>query len=229
MANSDDNPIRLATPGDYRRAPLPTKDVIVLPSPRYLSTSFVQVLAARRSAKTLGPVTISDLGDWLFFTASTQTINLEDSNRQRRFVASFGALHPAHILLGFPDGLWFAYCPLKHCVGLLSIDERVSEQLRSKARLHCDCPDATLVALLADYDLVCNYYEHAHGLLLKDAGVLLGHAQIVAAALGLGFRILGSTGAPELEQLVSGLTFRTVATGLAWIGAVGHEDHRTDL
>jgi hypothetical protein len=55
-------------------------------------------------------------------------------------------------------------------------------------------------------------------LLLRDAGVLLGHAALVAASLGLGFRILGSTGTPFVECLVSGLPFRPVATGLAWVG-----------
>ena len=57
--------------------------------------------------------------------------------------------------------------------------------------------------------------------MLRDGGVLFGHAALVAAALGLGFRILGSTGTPLLERLVRGLPFRPVATGLAWVGGGG--------
>jgi len=219
MATSEDNPIRLASPGNYKRTALPTERIIVFPPPKRPSVRFDRVLAERRSAEQLGAVRIRDLGDWLFYTGSIQAINQEDHNRQRRYVASFGALHPTHILLGFPDGLWVVYLPAQHSVGVLPAKKSIGKKLRSKAKAHHDCPRGTLVALLSDYDLVRNYYTHASGLLLRDSGVLLGHAQLVAAALGLGFRILGSTGAPESEKLVPGLRFRPVATGLAWIGA----------
>lgn len=42
---------------------------------------------------------------------------------------------------------------------------------------------------MRDEDLVANYYENADGLILRDAGALLGHAALVT--LGLAFRILG--------------------------------------
>ena len=50
--------------------------------------------------------------------------------------------------------------------------------------------------------------------MMRDAGVLLGHSALVAAALGLGFRILGSSGSPSSESIVCNLSFRPMATGL---------------
>jgi len=78
--------------------------------------------------------------------------------------------------------------------------------------------DATLVALIGDLDLASHYYQHPLPLMLRDVGVLFGHAALVAAALGLSFRILGITGNTLVERLVMDLPFRSAAPGLAWIG-----------
>jgi hypothetical protein len=218
MESFEDNPAKLRVPGSYIRSELPVTKIINLPAPKWPTVDIGQVLKLRRSDEVFHPITLQDLANWLFFCFGTQTISFDDPNRQRRFVASFGALHPHHVLLGFPDGLWIKYISERHCAGVLNVESQASEQLRSKARLHYDCPDATLVALVADYDLACNYYGHPGGLLLRDAGVLLGHAQLVAAGFGIAFRILGASGAPESVNLVGSLPFKPVATGLAWIG-----------
>lgn len=81
-------------------------------------------------------------------------------------------------------------------------------------------PDASLLlrAGLECWDLAVNYYQNPLCLMLRDGGVLFGHAALVAAALGLSFRILGSTGTPFTERLVSNISFKPTAVGLAWIG-----------
>jgi len=83
---------------------------------------------------------------------------------------------------------------------------------------HPAAPEATVVALLTNGDLVENYYENASSLILRDSGVLFGHGALVAASLGVSFRILGGTGGLLLEELIPDLPFRPVATGLALIG-----------
>ena len=92
-------------------------------------------------------------------------------------------------------------------------------QIRNRALQLFRAPEATLVALLSDFDLAANYYENVSSLVLRDAGVLFGHGALVAAAMGISFRILGSMRGTEI---VGGLPFRSVASGLAWIG--GKED-----
>jgi hypothetical protein len=72
---------------------------------------------------------------------------------------------------------------------------------------------------VSDCDLAANYYENYLPLLFRDAGVLLGHAALVASAHGLPFRILGRTGTVTAESLVREVSFRPLATGLAVLGS----------
>jgi hypothetical protein len=167
------------------------------------------------------PITDQELATWLHYTASVQAFNAEDPNRQLRFVPSFGALHPTHILLSRSEETWVTYLPGKHGLGEVSVDPAIASSLRIKASQYFPAENGTLIALIADTDLADHYYLNARSLILRDAGVLLGHGALVAAALGLGFRILGGTGAPLSELLIPGLRFRPTATGLAWIGGVG--------
>jgi hypothetical protein len=71
-----------------------------------------------------------------------------------------------------------------------------------RIRQHYNTSAATLVVLLANEDLVSAYYENARDLVAREAGVLLGHGSLVAASLGLAFRILGGSGGPWAEQMM---------------------------
>ena len=215
---SIDEPIRVEAPGPYIRRQLPLYQETILPSPFQLRESVIAALANRRSAKIFTSISTGELATWLHYTTSVQAVNSEDPNRQRRYVASFGALHPAHIIVGGPNGSWKAYVPERHAIGELHVNSVTAAALRATAQQCFPTDDATLVALVGDFDLAAHYYLNPLSLMLRDAGVLFGHAALVASALGLGFRILGSTGSPLVESLVMDLPFRPVATGLAWIG-----------
>lgn len=84
---------------------------------------------------------------------------------------------------------------------------------------HLPGQQAAVICLLSDCDLAANYYQNYVPLLFRDAGVLLGHAALVAAAHRLPFRILDRTGTTIAESLVTGLSFRPLATGLAVLGS----------
>lgn len=218
MASIEDEPIRIEAPGPYIRRQLPLCQETPLPSPFELREPVIAALANRRSADVFAPISTGELATWLHYTTSVQAVNSGDPNRQRRYVASFGALHPAHIVIGGPNGSWNAYVPERHAMGDLYVDPATASALRAKAQQCFQTEDATLIALIGDFDLAAHYYVNPLSLMLRDAGVLFGHAALVAAALGLGFRILGSTGSPFAERLVIDLPFKPVATGLAWIG-----------
>jgi hypothetical protein len=218
MTNTDEEPIRLNWPLGKKRFPLPVVGKTPLPKPFPIQASFLLALYERRSAEHFVEVPLNDLATWLYYCASVQSVHCGDPNRQRRFVSSFGALHPAHLVLGHPNGKWSTYLPDEHALGDLAVDVAAATNVRTKAMELFGAEKATLLTLISDADLVARYYDNASGLLLRDAGVLLGHASLVAAALGLGFRILGSTGISSLENLVCNLPFRAIATGLAWIG-----------
>ena len=218
MESTEKEPIRLEDPGPYQRAELRFVREVALPPPLQLRGSFLAALSDRRSADVFTPISVQELATWLHYTASIQAVNVEDRNRQQRFVASFGALHPTHIVLAGPDDNWTAYVPAKHGLGQLRVDAEMATSVRARARECFQTEAATLIVLLTDADLVAHYYINAQSLILREAGVLLGHGSLVAAALGLGFRILGDRGTPLVERLVPDLQFTPAATGLAWIG-----------
>lgn len=218
MANTDREPTRLDPQAPAKRCPFPITRTIRFGEVPPITLPFGVVLRDRRSAEEFLAATVEDLATWLYYTAAVQSVQAGDSNRQRRFVGSFGALHPAHILLGMPDHTWFAYMPREHSVGELRVASEAATQLRRKAMQFYRAEDATIVALLCDADLVGTYYENASELVLRDAGVLLGHAALVASAVGLAFRILGTTGSVELERLVCDLPFRGASVGVALVG-----------
>lgn len=215
MGNIEQEPIRLANPGSVKRHRLPIVGRVALPEPRAISASFVLSLARRRSAEKFVAIDLADLATWLYYCSSVQAVHSNDANRQRRFVPSFGALHPAHILLARPGGKWFTYIAEEHSLGEVTVLTEDAARLRKSALQLFEAPEATLVALLSDLDLATNYYENVSSLVLRDAGVLFGHASLVAAALGISFRILGLMGN---GQIIRGLPFGTMASGLAWIG-----------
>ena len=218
MESTEDEPIRREAPDAYERSELQSLRETPLPPPSALRGSFLAALSERRSAEVFTPLAVRELATWLHYTASIQAVNAQDANRQQRFVASFGALHPTHIVLGQPDDNWTAYVPTRHVLGDLEVDAITATMLRAKARQYFPAENATLIVLISDVDLANHYYLNPRSLMLREAGVLLGHAALVAAALGLGFRILGGTGTPLVERLIPELPFTPAATGLAWIG-----------
>ena len=218
MGSIDRDPIRLDPQAPAKRRALPVTGIVSLPKPGSIPSAFDVVLKGRRSAEEFSPATFADLATWLYYVGGVQSVQSTDSNRQRRFVGSFGALHPAHVLLGVPEHRWYAYLPRDHCVGQLEVVQEVAVALRTTAMQFHRAESATIVALLCDLDLVANYYDNASELIFRDAGVLFGHAALIASSLGLPFRILGATGSDELEHLVCGLPFRGRSVGLALVG-----------
>lgn len=237
MANTNEDPVRRNAAWPYKRTELPIRRAVPLPQ-LSLTSSFDTALHRRRSADVFGPISAAELGTLLKFTAGVQATNLTDSNRQRRYVASFGALHPAHILVGTTSNVWSAYLPDRHALGLLDTDANAASVLRQQAEACHPGADAILIALLADLDLADSYYINPYQLLLRDAGVFFGHASLVAAAIDLPFRILGTVASPSAERLIPALSFRSGGTGLAWVGGsktevpaaeTGHRDQIDSL
>lgn len=224
MVSTEREPRRLdpQTPGQ-RRA-LPVTGMIRLAEASPIDLPFEVVLRRRRSAERFPIATFSDLATWLYYVGAVQAVQASDSNRQRRFVGSFGGLHPAHILLGMPDHKWYTYLPRDHSLGELRVAAEAARELRNKAMKFYLAENATIMGLLCDLEFVATYYENASELIQRDAGVLLGHAALVASSIGLPFRILGTTGSRQLEELVLDLPFRAASVGLALVGGLQKDD-----
>jgi hypothetical protein len=122
MESIEADVIRLEKPGLYRRKELPTQRISNLPRASGSCLSFSEVLRRRRSADSFLPLTDAGLSNFLYDVASLQQLDVSDGNRQKRFVPSMGALHPAHLLIHRPEKGWFAYLPEIHALGLLAVD-----------------------------------------------------------------------------------------------------------
>ena len=218
MENTSQEPIPRTQPKAYQRKPLPHGTVELLPPPVLPNAPFRQVLGRRRSGSEFLSANRDELSSWLHLTASTQAIDANDPNRQLRYAPSPGALHPAQVVLGFPGDAWSVYLAGPHGLGDLAVNPEASSLLHAAVSEIYPRGRAVVVLLLSDADLLDAYYAFGDILLYRDAGVLQGHAALAAAALGLSYRILGSLGRPWSEQLIAGVPFRAVATGLALLG-----------
>jgi len=211
-------PIRRSNPGSYVRKHIPVVEKLALPPPDALQFSFLKTLLGRRSGEHFPVLDVQALSGFLYYTASIQQLNADDPNRQRRFVASMGALHPAYILLFRPHEGWFVYIPEEHALGMIVANQSAAASLLALVCEHFEIEQATVLCLISDVELAANYYKNFDALLLRDSGVLLGHASLVAAGYGLSFRILGRTGTPFSEALITGIPFTPFPTGLAIVG-----------
>jgi hypothetical protein len=211
--------IRRPQPGKYERQSLPILSSTPLPAPHRANCTFATALGKRVSADSFGTPTNEELSDFLNEVSRIRFVDRDDRNRQKRCVASMGALHPAHFLVYRSMTGWQVYVPEEHALGKLSINEANSKRLLDLVDEHLPGHQAAVISLLSDCDLAGNYYENYAPLLFRDAGVLMGHAALVASAHGLPFRILGRTGTDVAESLVRGVPFRPLATGLALLGS----------
>jgi len=218
MVNTDQVPSKRSLIGPYRRLSVPVTSMINLPAPGKITGSLAAALDCRQSASQFELIDHQRLSTWLYYSAARKELHFDDANLEKRYVGSFGALHPAHILLKMPGQSWCVYLPYGNQLGVLPVDAAVANELCNLVTSIFNSTDATVVALLSDVDLAENYYSAPTELLLRDGGVLLGHGAIVASGLGLNYRILGGTGAPWLEKLIIDLPFKPMATGLALLG-----------
>lgn len=192
---------------------------MALPPPIGSQKPFSEVLSTRQSGEYFRTLSDQELANFLFATAGIRQFNSHDPNRQRRYVPSMGALHPGHLILRRPQSGWFVYLPEENSLGKLTANESAAKELLAIAAEVDPQLSSTLLVLLSDRNLAENYYKDCVPLLLRDAGVLLGHASLVAAAYQLNFRILGRTGTSAAERLVPEIPFLAFATGLAVLGA----------
>jgi hypothetical protein len=216
--NTEDS-IRRREPGKYERQSLPILSSTPLPAPHTAKCAFAAALEKRVSGDSFGSPTNEELSDFLNDVSGIRFVDRDDHNRQKRCVASMGALHPAHFLVYRPTTGWQVYVPEEHSLGHLAVNEANSRRLLDLVDEHLPGHQAAVICLLSDCDLAGNYYENYAPLLFRDAGVLMGHASLVASAHGLPFRILGRTGTDIAESLVRGVSFRLLATGLALLGS----------
>lgn len=198
----------------------PTGSSIGLVPPEDIAQSFCDVVAARRSARTFGPLAMTDMSSLLWY--SSRVLARQSSalgfDLSQRPAPSAGAIHPIHLLACSPaQDSWQRYDPDRHCITEVPHGLLAPRDAMARVAPAVSPQQGTLLWLAAEVGKTASKYENPESLIWRDAGALIAHLGLVASYLGLHFCALGETGATwgaELDeaQLICGV-------GTALVGA----------
>jgi len=182
----------------YQPLDWPTGARTPLSVPVDVAQSFCEVLAARRSARVFGRLSVTDLSALLWYSCRVLARQKCDLgfDLTLRPAPSAGAIHAIHVLTSSAAaGRWQRYDPFQHCLvdvpwGLAPVDSVLSEVTPA-----VNPQGGTLLWLAAEVGKTAAKYDNAESLIWRDAGALLAHLGLTASYLGLNFCPLGVTGA----------------------------------
>ncbi|MTI80392.1 MAG: SagB/ThcOx family dehydrogenase [Firmicutes bacterium] len=183
---------------------------------------FTLVLEERRSMRGYSPepITIYQLGEFLYRTARVQKTTLADPKRGNMYDVSIrpypssGACHAleTYLVVGECDGLdtgLYHYNPFGHYLVKLSGENRHIELILENAEDSTgrQCYPQVFISIAARFQrLSWKYSSISYSLLLKDVGVLLQTMYLVSTAMNLAPCALG-TGHSEWLCRAAGLNY----------------------
>jgi len=214
------SPVPHDTRQNYAPFAWPVGDVEQLVKPNLAIQSFVDVLGARRSQRTFGPLTVRDLSSLLWL--SCREISSWESGfgyaLSLRPVPSAGAIHCIHVLIGTADGShWRRYDPINHVLVTVTGNDTANADLRANVGELLDPMDGMIVQLVAEPGKVAAKYENPSSLIWRDAGAVIAHLGLAASYLGLHCCALGIDGNAWASMLDPGR--RLAGVGVVLIGS----------
>ena len=218
MPPSDPRPKEQIQP--YQPFIWPSGHTVSLVTPEDIPQSFCDVVAARRSNRKFGPLTLTDISSLLWY--SSRVLARRGSalgfDLSQRPTPSAGAIHPIHVLAcSSTRASWQRYDPEQHCLTEVSHGVLAPCDALAQIGTAIDPQKGTLLWLAAEVGKTASKYESPESLIWRDAGALIAHLGLVASYLGLHFCALGATGARwgvELNeaQLICGVGAALVGT-----------------
>lgn len=178
-----------------------------LPKPECTpSTSFAEVFSRRRTRRSFGVSSESDISNLLWHASKILETRVEPSGFvwSHRGSPSAGGRHPISIVvlqLGATGQEPELYDPLGHCLCRLELeDARPLEAYAALIRSIIGTTQGTCLCYVADLARSATKYRHCESLVWRDAGCLLATMQLVAEWHGLNFCAVGPTGEPFVSQ-----------------------------
>ena len=180
--------------------PLDRPDIDTL---RREDVPFTDVLEARRSVRTLSdtPISLHELGEFLYRTARIQTFVRGDYEATLRPYPAAGALHSLEIYAAvlYCDGLdagLYHYCPQRHHLERLpSSSADLASLIENAIQMTGNAiaqPQILLIITTRFGRIAWKYADTALALTLKDVGGLFQTMYLVATAMRLAPCALGS-------------------------------------
>lgn len=204
----------------YQPFTWPSGHTVSLVTPADIPQSFCDVVAARRSSRTFGPLTLTDISSLLWY--SSRVLARQGSamgfDLSQRPAPSAGAIHPIHVLAcSSAQDSWQRYDPDRHCLSEVPHGLLAPRETMAQITPAVDPQKGTLLWFAAEVGKTNSKYENPESLIWRDAGALIAHLGLVASYLGLHFCALGVTGATwgiELNeaQLICGVGAALVGT-----------------
>lgn len=166
---------------------------------------FLEVLSNRRSRRSFGAITETELGEFLFLANRTISRHRDEAGVQTEHhpVPSAGGLHVTQCLLRQPsDTVWSRYDPFHHQLERLSIASSAADVLPTDARgFFPNAIAASVIWYVADMTRLGASYFYPESLAWRDAGVLIANHALVAEYLGYAYCPLGITGVEEARSI----------------------------
>ncbi|WP_371867833.1 nitroreductase family protein [Pseudoduganella rivuli] len=191
-----------------------------LAEPTDFAQAFGDVVAARRSNRTFGPLSLMDLSALLWYSCRSVAQRPSGLGFDLSFrpAPSAGAIHPIHVLACSQEqNIWQRYNPVRH--QLIEVPDRLLPPQSAMTEISPALPiqKGTILWLAAEVGKTASKYENIASLIWRDAGALLAHLGLAASSLGLNFCPLGATGAKwgtalDETKLICGVGVALVGT-----------------
>lgn len=187
-------------------------------------STIVDVLENRRTRRTFGPLSRSELSKFLWLVSKDRPSDSTDLSypKSSRPHPTSGGLHCIDLVL-LEGPLASTHCKLydalKHELCDIEIPRPESlAELKSEANGVVPLQGGILFCLAAQVSVLSSFYQNPESLVWRDSGIILGTMALVAESLSLNFCPLGITGEPHVSS-----AFRSVGilecAGLAIVGS----------
>jgi len=206
------------------------REYLAIPEPPS-ECSFWNVLASRRSRRA-GPIAKAQLTDLLWYSAKTRASYREQDGFlwQSRPAPSAGGRHPIDVIVLQEERgqvMGRLYDPIAHALCKLSIDQRRAITFYRHVNAMISASDGVVIWFVAQFGRTLGRYVYGESLVWRDAEALLATVYLVCEALGLACCAIGSTGNPDIPQIV-GAEKELTGVGGCIVGSRNHECKRSD-
>lgn len=164
---------------------------------------FFSLLNRRRSRRSFGPLSLTQLSHLLWAVQGTRATKLADRHHP---LPSPGGLHAIRLLLfnvpGFRHEV-FEYSPEYHILGALQLPQKgaAPQTLRTFGNI-LPIGAGTVIWFLGDLKMIARAYQHPESLMWREAGVITAAIYLAAEAAKLNCCALGNHG-PLPQQVVA--------------------------
>jgi SagB-type dehydrogenase family enzyme len=201
----------------------PAGAVVDLVKPVEVKQSYGDVVAARRSNRSFGPLSASDLSALLWY-ACRQVARRPSGlgfDLSLRHAPSAGAIHPIHVLIhSNGQSAWQRYDAAEHRLIEVPRDVLAPQSAVAEVSPALALEKGTILWLAAEVGKTASKYANVESLIWRDAGALLAHLGLAASSLGLNFCPLGLTGAKWGLALYERKLIRGVGVALVGTPAI---------